>query len=472
MIRFRPERTDEVIGVATPPDEQYALLDRLGFEHRDDGGVAPTWRARDVTREIDVVEEVARFRLEDVPFTLPGSARDVRHAHARAAAPPPRRGRARRPRVRGDVHAEPRPRRRHAVEAARADLGRADRAAHDAPPEPRRGRAPERRRGRAADRALRDRARVPRRAASSPTSGSASPGSPRAASSAPRASSRRCTRLSRRSRRSSAPSIRCSIPGKTARTRAGVVGELHPRALDGEWGAFELDLEELLAAAREPVTYEDVITYPAIRQDIAVVVPEEVEAGDWSSAAREAAGRRAARDARVFDVYRGEQVAPGREVGRVLGRVPVARPHARPRRTRRGSVPRSSPRSPSASAPSSGRSSVAAARVRAAASPWMPPASTKPPANAPPTATGRCARSFALTSVALLSSPRSFSSDEASCCRSRSISPRTSSGPRPFPAAVIAGVPARSASPPESPPRGREASRAGTDSARAARAPR
>ena len=31
----------------------------------------PTWRARDVTREIDVVEEVARFRMEDVPFTYP-----------------------------------------------------------------------------------------------------------------------------------------------------------------------------------------------------------------------------------------------------------------------------------------------------------------------------------------------------------------------------------------------------------------
>ena len=31
----------------------------------------PTWRARDVTREIDLVEEVARFRLDDVPFTLP-----------------------------------------------------------------------------------------------------------------------------------------------------------------------------------------------------------------------------------------------------------------------------------------------------------------------------------------------------------------------------------------------------------------
>ncbi len=31
----------------------------------------PTWRARDVTREIDLVEEIARFRLDDVPFTLP-----------------------------------------------------------------------------------------------------------------------------------------------------------------------------------------------------------------------------------------------------------------------------------------------------------------------------------------------------------------------------------------------------------------
>ena len=31
----------------------------------------PTWRGRDVAREVDVIEEVARFRMEDVPFTLP-----------------------------------------------------------------------------------------------------------------------------------------------------------------------------------------------------------------------------------------------------------------------------------------------------------------------------------------------------------------------------------------------------------------
>ena len=101
-------------------------------------------------------------------------------------------------------------------------------------------------------------------------------------------------------------------PGKTARTEAGVLGELHPRELEGEWGAFELDLAELFAASREPVTYADVITYPAVRQDIAVSVPEEVAAGELVAAAREAAGPEL-REIRVFDVYRGEQVGAGRK---------------------------------------------------------------------------------------------------------------------------------------------------------------
>ena len=35
----------------------------------------PTWRAHDVTRPVDLVEEVVRFRIEDVPSTLP--ARDA-----------------------------------------------------------------------------------------------------------------------------------------------------------------------------------------------------------------------------------------------------------------------------------------------------------------------------------------------------------------------------------------------------------
>ena len=58
--------------------------------------------------------------------------------------------------------------------------------------------------------------------------------------------------------------------------------------------------------------YEDVITYPAVHQDIAVAVDEEVEVGALVDAAREAAGE-VLRDAQVFDVYRGAQVGEGRK---------------------------------------------------------------------------------------------------------------------------------------------------------------
>ena len=101
-------------------------------------------------------------------------------------------------------------------------------------------------------------------------------------------------------------------PGKAAAIEAGLVGELHPAELDGTWGVFEVDLEELAAASRDPIEYEDVITYPAVRQDIAVAVDEDVEVGALVDAAREAAGA-VLRDVRVFDVYRGEQVGAGRK---------------------------------------------------------------------------------------------------------------------------------------------------------------
>ena len=54
------------------------------------------------------------------------------------------------------------------------------------------------------------------------------------------------------------------------------------------------------------------ITYPANRQDIAVVVAEDVEAGAIVAAAHEAGGAEL-REARVFDVYRGDQVGDGRK---------------------------------------------------------------------------------------------------------------------------------------------------------------
>ena len=101
-------------------------------------------------------------------------------------------------------------------------------------------------------------------------------------------------------------------PGKAARTSAGVFGEVHPSLLEGTWSAFELDLEELAGASREPVIDQDVITYPAVKQDLAFAVAEDVSAGDLVAAAREAAGTEL-HEIVPFDVYHGEQIGPGRK---------------------------------------------------------------------------------------------------------------------------------------------------------------
>ncbi len=71
VVELRPERVSELIGLDVPAKEQAGILGRLGFEEHAGSVVVPTWRARDVTRQVDLVEEVARFRLDDVPFTLP-----------------------------------------------------------------------------------------------------------------------------------------------------------------------------------------------------------------------------------------------------------------------------------------------------------------------------------------------------------------------------------------------------------------
>jgi phenylalanyl-tRNA synthetase beta chain len=101
-------------------------------------------------------------------------------------------------------------------------------------------------------------------------------------------------------------------PGRAARVDEGWLGELHPSLLEGAWGAFELDLEALLAASSDPIQYEDVITFPAVKQDLAFIVDEGVAAGDLIAAAREAAGPEL-RELRVFDVYRGEQIGSGKK---------------------------------------------------------------------------------------------------------------------------------------------------------------
>ena len=88
-------------------------------------------------------------------------------------------------------------------------------------------------------------------------------------------------------------------PGKAATTAAGWLGELHPALLDGTWGVFELDLDELTAPIPERILYDDVITFPPLRQDIAVVVAEDVEAAALVDLRARGRGARAPRGARL-----------------------------------------------------------------------------------------------------------------------------------------------------------------------------
>ncbi len=311
-IAFRPERADALIGVETPAERQFAILDHLGFDRRDSGEVVvPTWRARDITREVDVIEEIARFRLEDVPFTLP--ARREMH---------------------GLLTRDQSLRRR--VEDALAGLGFAEIYTPSLNPDDettwklpdpisveltalRTSLVPSlvdaaRRNVDAGAKniALFEIARVYLPGAELPTE------RPRVAGIAEGGflhvkgiveTIYAALKAEPSFERTTHPHLH---PGKAAKTPAGVLGELHPRELEGEWGAFELDLGDLFSVSHEPVTYRDVITYPAIRQDIAVAVAEDVPAGELVAAARDAAGEEL-REIRVFDVYRGDQVGEGRK---------------------------------------------------------------------------------------------------------------------------------------------------------------
>ena len=80
-IRLRAGRVERVLGMSIDPDEQAIALERLGFAVAADGQdllvTVPPDRHFDVTREIDLVEEVGRVNDLDrrLPATLPsGSA--------------------------------------------------------------------------------------------------------------------------------------------------------------------------------------------------------------------------------------------------------------------------------------------------------------------------------------------------------------------------------------------------------------
>ncbi len=313
-IELRPGRAAAVAGLPIPPERQRMRLERLGFDVDVDRVTVPTWRARDVRREIDVVEEVVRFELEDVPPTLP--ERTVMFGRL--------------------THYQ---RLRRVVEEVLVGAGFSEAYTYSLQaedPDPNALELPEPLS--AFQRVLRTTLLYGLVGAAGHNvdvgnedvalfeiahvylpSGRERPDEPWHVGGIVEGGYLRAKgavellfetlKLEPGFQRAGHPFMRTPA---SASVQGGWVAQLDPRLLDGEWGAFELDLAELFSEVPERVLYEDVITYPALKQDLAFVVDEDVPAGDLVAAAREAAGPEL-REMRVFDVYRGEQAGPGRK---------------------------------------------------------------------------------------------------------------------------------------------------------------
>jgi phenylalanyl-tRNA synthetase beta chain len=114
-------------------------------------------------------------------------------------------------------------------------------------------------------------------------------------------------------------------PGRSATVRGaadgrelGWIGELHP-LVAREWevpaaAAFELDADAIdeLEPDRGQDGYRDLTSFPAVVQDIAIVVDEGISAARIEAAVRAGAGD-LLRSVRIFDLYRGEQLGAGRK---------------------------------------------------------------------------------------------------------------------------------------------------------------
>jgi phenylalanyl-tRNA synthetase beta chain len=111
-------------------------------------------------------------------------------------------------------------------------------------------------------------------------------------------------------------------PGRCAQVRAGEVvvghaGELHPTVckaygLSPRTAAAEVDLELLLSATPPIVPAPRISTYPVAKEDVALLVDASVPAAEVEAALLEGAGELLER-IRLFDVYTGDPVPPGKK---------------------------------------------------------------------------------------------------------------------------------------------------------------
>jgi phenylalanyl-tRNA synthetase beta chain len=98
----------------------------------------------------------------------------------------------------------------------------------------------------------------------------------------------------------------------------GRLGEIHPTVAEG-FGlprgvfAFELSLDRLEESARFDIAYAGVPRFPAVLRDLAVLVDETVPVARIVAALRGPAGKGLVEQVELFDVYLGAQVPPGKK---------------------------------------------------------------------------------------------------------------------------------------------------------------
>jgi phenylalanyl-tRNA synthetase beta chain len=335
VVPLRRERLEHLIGIEYDDARVERALTRLGYERRDEGWLVPTWRAADTTREADLIEEVVRIDgIWKVPSVMPPHADAVGRYD-----PNVRLARRVTDILLGAGLSE-------AVTFAFTDEGLAARLrlGEDDPA----ARAVRVANPMGADQALLRTLLFPGLLESArrnldagrervalfeigrvvlPAPGEELPHQPVRVAGLIAGSGtgffdmkgavealERALHATLEVRAAGRPFLH---PGRSARLgRDGVLGEVHPLVaetfgIEVPVSIFEIDLEQLDAGDTTPL-YHDVITYPAVRQDIAVIVDAELPAAHLLSAIREAGGELLA-SAEVFDVYRGPQVGEGRQ---------------------------------------------------------------------------------------------------------------------------------------------------------------
>ncbi|MCB8923154.1 MAG: phenylalanine--tRNA ligase subunit beta [Ardenticatenaceae bacterium] len=113
-------------------------------------------------------------------------------------------------------------------------------------------------------------------------------------------------------------------PGRTAKlllngNQLGLMGELHPLVVEGfdirterPVLAAELDLDLLLSQIPDGFHIEPVSNYPAVHEDLALVVDKDVSAAELAEQIQRAGGF-LLKNVALFDIYEGKQIAAGKK---------------------------------------------------------------------------------------------------------------------------------------------------------------